>query len=963
MIPALLAKEWKDAVLEYIDTVFPIRDDRVRGAWMEFLQDPEMGLFKGIYLQARLPYRTAENPEDNPLKWVRPPFPPFAHQMKAFERLNSDQPGGPKPTLVTTGTGSGKTESFLYPVVDHCVRMRRQGQPGIKAIILYPMNALAQDQAKRLAELIDTHPETNGVITAGLYVGQGGSGQSGKADVSSRMTRDRLIEDHQVLRKYPPDILLTNYKMLDRLLQRKADASLWAANDPETLQYLVLDEFHAYDGVQLADIACLIRRLLSRLKMEPSSLCPVATSATLGDGSAQAMEELRKLAHTVFGRPFDVDAVVTESRPSLEDFLEPVMDAPIPEAVEEMLPRPQEDAEHYIRRQVKLWFGEELGGRELGERLRSHPWFDLLCRTATARPVSWDELVDKFLREFAGDVEGDREGMERRLHSFLAVVSHAKSDDRRPLLPIQVQLWTREMRGLVRGVGEKPAFRWGNQGDVHVPAEVREEDGGASNGENRKRPYIAPPEQAALPMCVCYACGVSGWISVQNEDDPRLWTDPKEISMVYGRSSHNSTPDEEKRMLRFLYPESCGAPIRGTYSEQYLTVRGAVLEQKPGPDRVKVYVVSPFDTFEKNQCPYCREKDSVLLVSMRRASLSSVLIAHTIGSAHTSDRKMLTFVDSVQDSAHLAGFIRHRTQSTLLRTGIRQMLEQGYDGATLDRLLREWQPYWRKELGDEGYLKAFVERDEEEELLAGRFPRDVSKWSEETWEDVQAYVTWRVVKELGLHARLGRSLYLTGSAVLGVSEEKLTEAARLAAESIRETEAFLDRDGRLEKRVRALIQGIVHRMILSGGISHPLLDRFREKGSRHFLTEKMNPLYERSKRHPRFFTDAKVRGDALDSLQAGEDSWIAQYLVRSLETPLLEQSFQLQHVPDKGHIALRLFQAMQKAGLADVRFFGNHHTYGLDPRALEVHKTTTRIQCRECRQELTVPRKEWKRYL
>ncbi len=83
------------------------------------------------------------------------------------------------------------------------------------------------------------------------------------------------------------------------------------------------------------------------------------------------------------------------------------------------------------------------------------------------------------------------------------------------------------------------------------------------------------------------------------------------------------------------------------------------------------------------------------------------------------------------------------------------MLEQGYDGATLDRLLREWQPYWRKELGDEGYLKAFVERDEEEELLAGRFPRDVSKWSEETWEDVQAYVTWRVVKELGLHARLG----------------------------------------------------------------------------------------------------------------------------------------------------------------------------------------------------------------
>ncbi len=285
--------------------------------------------------------------------------------------------------------------------------MRRQGQPGIKAIILYPMNALAQDQAKRFGR-IDRHPpgDQRGDHRRPLC-GAGRTGQVRRADVSTRMTRDRLIEDHQVLRKYPPDILLTNYKMLDLLLQRKADASLWAANDPETLQYLVLDEFHAYDGVQLADIACLIRRLLSRLKMEPSSLCPVATSATLGYGSAQAMEELRKLAHTVFGRPFDVDAVVTESRPSLEDFLEPVMDAPLPEAVEEMLPRPQEDAEHYIRRQVKLWFGEELGGRELGERLRS-----TLGLTFSAGPPPPDRFPGRsWWMGFSGSLPGMRKGI------------------------------------------------------------------------------------------------------------------------------------------------------------------------------------------------------------------------------------------------------------------------------------------------------------------------------------------------------------------------------------------------------------------------------------------------------------------------------------------------------------------------------------------------------------------------
>src|SRR5690606_28775470 len=158
----------------------------------------QTGMFRGPYLDVRLPFRKA--PEDwearSPLDFG-PPFLPHAHQLRAFERLSA-RDRQPQNTLVTTGTGSGKTECFLFPLLDHCRRARQRGEGGVKAIILYPMNALATDQAERLAKLLQ-RPELAGV-TAGLYVG--GRGQHGSSSGT------HLVDDRKVLRKSPPDILL-----------------------------------------------------------------------------------------------------------------------------------------------------------------------------------------------------------------------------------------------------------------------------------------------------------------------------------------------------------------------------------------------------------------------------------------------------------------------------------------------------------------------------------------------------------------------------------------------------------------------------------------------------------------------------------------------------------------------------------------------------------------------------------
>ncbi len=167
MLPVLLAQECKEQVVNFLETTFSFREPGLWEALEAFLRNETTGIFKGPYLNLELPYRKADPQAISPLE-IAPNFTPFKHQLEAWTRLHSREQE-PKPTLVTTGTGSGKTECFLYPILDHC--HRHVGQSGIKAIILYPMNALATDQAQRLAECIHADTRLRGKITAGMYIG------------------------------------------------------------------------------------------------------------------------------------------------------------------------------------------------------------------------------------------------------------------------------------------------------------------------------------------------------------------------------------------------------------------------------------------------------------------------------------------------------------------------------------------------------------------------------------------------------------------------------------------------------------------------------------------------------------------------------------------------------------------------------------------------------------------------
>ena len=166
MLPSLLAADILESLKQFLVTDFEPSDAFLHGLMRRFIDDEAQWL-KGPYVQIGLPFAAGAHGTQF-FRDFATPFPAYSHQERAWERLCSDRRAA--STLVATGTGSGKTECFLYPLLDHCARARRAGEGGIKALVIYPMNALASDQARRIAALIARVPHFQG-LRVGMYVG------------------------------------------------------------------------------------------------------------------------------------------------------------------------------------------------------------------------------------------------------------------------------------------------------------------------------------------------------------------------------------------------------------------------------------------------------------------------------------------------------------------------------------------------------------------------------------------------------------------------------------------------------------------------------------------------------------------------------------------------------------------------------------------------------------------------
>lgn len=229
----------------------------------------------------------------------------YQHQYQSVDTCARSAPDDRPGVVITAGTGGGKTESFLLPVFNELYRRDRRSQEGIRALILYPMNALVNDQVERLERwlngqsrikffyLTSETPEDNARANADDVQPTGEHRYRTREQARGRESADGRklrLEERGVV----PDLLITNYSMLEYMLCRPQDAVFFGP----ALEAIVLDEAHLYAGTLAAEITLLLRRVALRCGRKPEEVLHIATSATLGGGP----DDLVRFAATIFSK-------------------------------------------------------------------------------------------------------------------------------------------------------------------------------------------------------------------------------------------------------------------------------------------------------------------------------------------------------------------------------------------------------------------------------------------------------------------------------------------------------------------------------------------------------------------------------------------------------------------------------------------------------------------------------------
>lgn len=936
MLPLQQAYEVKHSIIEYLKATFSFKDKAVHEAFYNFINDPDNGIFKGAYISLKLPFVKSNDQNDIPLD-IKPNFPPYDHQHKAFDRLTTQNGNIPASTLITTGTSSGKTECFLYPILDYCYKnLHRQG---IKVIILYPMNALATDQAKRLAEAIWEDDRLKGKVTAGLFIGEGKE----KKKFPTDMGENHVIENRQSIVDSPPDILLTNFKMLDYALMRNNYHNLWSfnLNDPTLLQFLILDELHTYDGAQGTDVANLIRRLKLKLSIEKGQLCAVGTSATIGSGE-DSKRLLIEYAEKVYGEHFDEDALITEKRLTVQEFFEEdeLLDRFIPRQIGLIDSRlgENETYESYIKRQKRLWqIPETIDDLQLGEELKKLKLVKDLVAITSSGIKNLDDLIQQlanrdadFKRLSEWDSKNEFNPREEIINSVLGLISEARSGDKKkfPFLFLQVQLWIRELSGVLREFGEKPKFLWKDSvGDRNEPK--------------------------AMPSYYCRECGASGWLGVKDDNKNHFSDDPNQV-YEYFFSNHKNTyfiNTHEHKHINEYEPDN-------TINE-YLSAIDLSLSNTKGADNLKIHAVRKLrETKSRHICPECNTENTLGIIGTRVATLSSISISQILASdldpRKEQFRKILAFTNSVQDAAHQAGFVEARNYRFTFRSSLQKVINILNRPVTLAELQNVFVEYWKTNSDESGnkneeaYYYRFLPADCKGRVDLNSDYRVKGKFTDDFKREFDSRMTWEVISEFGYNALIGRTLEKSGASATRFDEDKLKQIFPLMESWMQTNNLGIIN----ETNFLPFLNGILHRIRIRGGIDHAYYTKFREgdfniwelnwtKDQRHFL----NKNFGDNSRLPKFLTNEPHLKAIMDSTYSKAHSWFRNYFIKT---------FQLVYPAIINDFYSKLLDTFVDVGIMNKVENSNNNNYAINPEAVIIENKVKVHECSSCASTLNV---------
>lgn len=648
--------------------------DFVKGPFVETLPDFEKGAsLEALRSEGVLAPAWSAFAENAPFVWRRPLH---AHQEAAIRR--------PENYLVATGTGSGKTESFLYPLINDILEHGDLHRPGVRAILVYPLNALANDQLNRIAQLLFRDIGDPG-ITLGRYTGQVKAQATREQEVSRLRSSPSFIDafgdeadvpgnwllSRSEMRNRPPHILLTNYAMLEHILLLPTNRPLLSG---ASLRWIVLDEIHTYAGAQAIEVSFLLRRLKAHLGVPDGQVRCVGTSASLDPGRKA---ELSDFASRLFGEPFSGAAsVITSARkphPSLKkgaglSGMSPDLWA----QARELADLARVSTQNHTPMSVEDWNFEAdmlgLGALSLGEapslgdgliaRLSGFTEVHQIASRLEGGAVPLEHLAREIFPN-AGEVAVPA------LTGLISVGVLAVSADQAvfPLLPARYHLISRapDRTAITFHAGAPD-----NLGEVVI---------GAEHGSD---------ERPAYELYVCRNCGeayVEAW-----DDGTRLAQTPGGVRhllrLMPGARTLEEGDDEEETdtpsTLLHIDPDS-GGPM----PEE--DARAVVLEDVPldeDPEDGKRYL---------RRCIACNHRSArhaepvttvrpgdEAIAAVAAQTLLEAMPERTLGnSPPMGGRNLLTFSDNRQDAAFFAPFFERTSRDQAVRSAVLRTVEAG----------------------------------------------------------------------------------------------------------------------------------------------------------------------------------------------------------------------------------------------------------------------------------------------
>ena len=570
--------------------------------------------------------------------------------------------------VLTTGTGSGKSLAYIVPIVDHILR---QGSGrGIQAVIVYPMNALANSQINELDKFLRHGIEGTLPVTYKRYTGQ-----------------ERESERQEII-NHPPDILLTNYVMLELIMTRPRERRL--VDGMRGLQFLVLDELHTYRGRQGADVAMLVRRVRD-VCQNPKLQC-VGTSATLAEGGpfSEQQQEIAEVATKLFGAKVKPERVIGETlRRATEprDLTDPDFRNQLTKRVANRQQKPPAEYDAFVNDPLSIWIETTFGltvEKETGRLKRAEPI-----------SITGEKGAGQQLADLTGlPIEQCTQAIQETL---LAGYELPQKDTPFPVFAFRLHQFISRGDMVYASLEEPDTRHITLNGQKFVP------------GDRQK---------VLLPISFCRECGQEYYIvrRITDQANGRSTFIPRELrdqtkeedeerGFLY-RNPANPWPDDLAALLAGeRLPEDWLEPYKGGMRVKYG-------HRKKLPKAVTLNTLGEEDSnglvyhFVKTPFPFClncgvtysgRERSDfgklATLSSEGRSTSTTILSLSALRALRRDEtlrqtaRKLLSFTDNRQDASLQAGHFNDFVEVGLIRAALyRAVADAGESGLQHDQL-------------------------------------------------------------------------------------------------------------------------------------------------------------------------------------------------------------------------------------------------------------------------------------